>query len=194
MNNNEITLYGPDLEACLRVLREGGLILYPTDTIWGIGCDATNAAAVERVYALKHRSDAKSLIVLLDSADHLDHYVVDVPPMAHDLMEVAVKPLTIVYEGAYNLAANVLGENESVGIRVPADSFCRALCAAFGRPIVSTSANLSGAPAPACFAEVDQAIVTGVDYVVRYRQDDATRHASSNIILLRGDGTFKIIR
>ena len=194
MNNNEITLYGPDLEACLRVLREGGLILYPTDTIWGIGCDATNVAAVERVYALKHRSDAKSLIVLLDSADHLDHYVVDVPPMAHDLMEVAVKPLTIVYEGAYNLATNVLGENESVGIRVPADSFCRALCAAFGRPIVSTSANLSGAPAPACFAEVDKAILEGVDYVVRYRQDDATRHASSNIILLRGDGTFKIIR
>ena len=114
--------------------------------------------------------------------------------MAQELMDVAVKPLTIIYEGAYNLAPELLGEHDSVGIRVPADRFCRELCARFGRPIVSTSANVSGMPNPACFAQVDAAIRQGVDYVVSYRQDDATAHTASNVILLRGDGTFKIIR
>lgn len=183
-----------DIEACIEVLRHGGLILYPTDTIWGIGCDATNADAVQRVYQLKRRADNKALIVLLDSEEHLDHYVVDVPEMAYELMGVAVKPLTLIYEGAYNLAPNLLGENDSVGIRVSREEFSHQLCQRFGRPIVSTSANVSGAASAHNFDEVSDDIKTGVDYVVGYRQNDKTPHTASNIILLRGDGTFKIIR
>jgi len=183
-----------DLERCVATLREGGLILYPTDTVWGIGCDATDEAAVRKVYALKRRDDSKALIVLLDSADHLDHYVVDVPSIARDLIDVAVKPLTIIYEGAFNLAPNVLGDQDSVGIRIATDEFCHRLCERLGRPIVSTSANVSGEPTAHCFEEIAPEIVDAVDYVVQYRRDDRTPHDPSNIILLSRDGTFKIIR
>ena len=183
-----------DIVQCLKVLSGGGLILYPTDTVWGIGCDATNAEAVKKVYQLKQRDDSKALIVLLDSAEHLDHYVVDVPMIARELIDVAVKPLTIIYEGAYNLAPNVLGEQDSVGIRIPNDEFCHLLCERFGKPIVSTSANVSGAPTAKTFADIDAAIVQGVDYAVEYRRGDKTSHQPSNIILLSRDGTFKIIR
>ena len=183
-----------DIVQCLKTLSAGGLILYPTDTVWGIGCDATNAEAVNRVYQLKQRDDSKALIVLIDSADHLDHYVIDVPVIARELVDVAVKPLTIIYEGAYNLAQNVLGEEDSVGIRVPNDEFCHRLCERYGKPIVSTSANVSGQPTPGTFAEIDRAIVDGVDYVVEYRRGDVSPRQPSNIILLSRDGTFKIIR
>ena len=183
-----------DIVQCLKVLSSGGLILYPTDTVWGIGCDATNAEAVKKVFQLKQRDDSKALIVLLDSAEHLDHYVVDVPMIARELIDVAVKPLTIIYEGAYNLAPNVLGEQDSVGIRIPNDEFCHRLCERFGKPIVSTSANVSGAPTAKTFAYIDAAIVQGVDYAVEYRRGDKTSHQPSNIILLSRDGTFKIIR
>ena len=183
-----------DITQCLKALSDGGLILYPTDTVWGIGCDATNAEAVKRVYRLKQRDDSKALIVLLDSAEHLDHYVVDVPMIARELIDVAVKPLTIIYEGAYNLAPNVLGEEDSVGIRIPCDEFCHRLCERYGKPIVSTSANVSGQPTAKTFAEIDAAIVKGVDYAVQYRRDDTAAHQPSNIILLGRDGTFKIIR
>lgn len=183
-----------DIKKCLEVLRNGGLILYPTDTIWGIGCDATNAEAVKRVYQLKKRDDNKALIVLLDSAEHLDHYVIDVPYMARELMDVAVKPLTIIYDGAYNVATNLLGENESLGIRVSHESFSQKLCAQLGKPLVSTSANVSGQPAAATFAQISDEIKQGVDYVVNYRQDDETPSEASNIIKLSSDGTFKIIR
>lgn len=183
-----------DIVQCLKVLSDGGLILYPTDTVWGIGCDATNADAVKRVYQLKLRDDSKALIVLIDSADHLDHYVVDVPMIARELIDVAVKPLTIIYEGAYNLAPNVLGDEDSVGIRIPNDEFCHQLCQRFGKPIVSTSANVSGKPTAMTFADIDASIVQGVDYAVEYRRNDNTSHQPSNIILLSRDGTFKIIR
>lgn len=183
-----------DIKKCIEVLRKGGLILYPTDTIWGIGCDATNAEAVKRVYELKQRDDSKALIVLLDSADHLDHYVVDVPYMARELMDVAVKPLTIIYDGAFNVAPSLLGENDSLGIRVPQEPFTHKLCQALGKPLVSTSANVSGQPSPASFHDIDDTIKNGVDYVVKYRQDDNTPHAASNIIMLSSDGTFKILR
>lgn len=183
-----------DIKKCIEVLRKGGLILYPTDTIWGIGCDATNAEAVKRVYELKQRDDSKALIVLLDSADHLDHYVVDVPYMARELMDVAVKPLTIIYDGAFNVAPSLLGENDSLGIRVPQEPFTHKLCQALGKPLVSTSANVSGQSSPASFHDIDDAIKNGVDYVVKYRQDDNTPHAASNIIMLSSDGTFKILR
>ena len=183
-----------DIVQCLKVLSAGGLILYPTDTVWGIGCDATNEEAVSRVYQLKQRNDSKAFIVLIDSADHLDHYVVDVPAIARELIDVAVKPLTIIYEGAYNLAPNLLGAEDSVGIRIPNDEFCHRLCEHFGKPIVSTSANISGQPTAKTFAEIDDAIVGGVDHVVEYRRGDITPHQPSNIILLSRDGTFKIIR
>ncbi len=183
-----------DITQCLKVLSEGGLILYPTDTVWGIGCDATNADAVKRIYQLKQRDDSKALIVLLDNVEHLDHYVVDVPMIARELIDVAVKPLTIIYEGAYNLASNVLGAQDSVGIRIPNDEFCHRLCERFGKPIVSTSANVSGHPTARTFADIEDAIVDGVDYAVEYRRDDHTAHQPSNIIQLKRDGTFKIIR
>ena len=183
-----------DIVQCLKVLSSGGLILYPTDTVWGIGCDATNAEAVKRVYQLKQRDDSKALIVLIDSAEHLDHYVVDVPMIARELIDVAVKPLTIIYEGAYNLAPNVLGDEDSVGIRIPDDEFCHRLCERYGKPIVSTSANVSGHATARTFAEIDPAIVDGVDYAVQYRRGDPRPHQPSNIILLSRDGTFKIIR
>ena len=183
-----------DIVQCLKVLSAGGLILYPTDTVWGIGCDATNAEAVKRVYQLKQRDDSKALIVLIDSADHLDHYVVDVPAIARELIDVAVKPLTIIYEGAYNLAPNVLGDEDSIGIRIPNDEFCHRLCKRFGKPIVSTSANVSGQPTAKRFSDIDSSIVENVDYAVEYRRDDTTPHQPSNIILLSRDGTFKIIR
>ena len=183
-----------DITQCLKVLSDGGLILYPTDTVWGIGCDATNADAVKRVYQLKQRDDNKALIVLLDSADHLDHYVVDVPAIARELIDVAVKPLTIILEGAYNLAPNLLGKDDSVGIRIPNDEFCHRLCERFGKPIVSTSANVSGEATAATFADIDPAIKQGVDFTVEYRRGDTKPHQPSNIILLSRDGTFKIIR
>ena len=183
-----------DITQCLKVLSDGGLILYPTDTVWGIGCDATNTEAVKRVYRLKQRDDSKALIVLIDSADHLDHYVVDVPMIARELIDVAVNPLTIIYEGAYNIAPNVLGNEDSVGIRIPNDEFCHRLCERFGKPIVSTSANVSGEPTAKRFADIDSSIVNGVDYAVEYRRNDTTKHQPSNIILLSRDGTFKIIR
>jgi L-threonylcarbamoyladenylate synthase len=183
-----------DIVQCLKTLSAGGLILYPTDTVWGIGCDATNAEAVNRIYQLKQRDDSKALIVLIDSADHLDHYVVDVPMIARELIDVAVKPLTIIYEGAYNLAPNVLGDEDSVGIRIPNDEFCHRLCERYGKPIVSTSANVSGEPTAKTFADIAPAIVEGVDYAVQYRRNDNTTRQPSNIILLSRDGTFKIIR
>lgn len=183
-----------DITQCVNILNNGGLILYPTDTVWGIGCDATNAEAVKRVYQLKQRDDSKALIVLIDNADHIDHYVVDVPAIARELIDVAVKPLTIIYEGAYNLAPNLLGDEDSVGIRIPNDEFCHQLCARFGKPIVSTSANVSGNPTAKTFADIDPDIVNGVDYAVEYRRNDTTPHHPSNIILLSRDGTFKIIR
>ena len=183
-----------EVKAAVDTLKAGGLILYPTDTVWGIGCDATNAKAVKRVYQLKQRDDSKALIVLIDSAEHLDHYVVDVPEIARELIDVAVKPLTIIYEGAYNLAPNVLGDEDSVGIRIPNDEFCHRLCQRFGKPIVSTSANVSGKPTAKTFHDIAPDIVKGVDYAVQYRRGDATAHQPSNIILLARDGTFKIIR
>ncbi len=183
-----------EIVQCLKTLSAGGLILYPTDTVWGIGCDATNAEAVKRVYQLKRRDDNKALIVLIDSADHLDHYVIDVPMIARELIDVAVKPLTIIYEGAYNLAPNLMGEGESVGIRIPSDEFCHRLCERYGKPIVSTSANVSGQPTATTFAAIDESIVQGVDYAVNYRRDEATPRQPSNIIMLHRDGTFKIIR
>lgn len=183
-----------EIQKACEVMAAGGVILYPTDTIWGIGCDATNEEAVRKVYALKQRSDHKAMLVLLDSPAKLNGYVREVPDVAWDLIELAESPLTIIYEGARGLAPNLLGEDGSVGIRITREAFSQALCARFRKPVVSTSANVSGAPAPANFREIPDEIKRGVDYVVRYRQEDLRRATPSHILKLGAGGLVKIIR
>lgn len=193
-----------DLQEALCVLRQGGIIVYPTDTVWGIGCDATNPDAVARIYALKNREDSKSMLVLLDSSAKLDYYV-DVPESAELLLETtndqtgndpmaSSKPMTIIYPNARHLASNLIAEDGSVGIRITQEPFSNALCAQLKRPIVSTSANISGQPAAHFFREIEPSILKGSDYVCRFRQDDETPHEPSSIIKINSDGTFVIIR
>ena len=172
----------------------GGLILYPTDTIWGIGCDATNEEAVRKVYALKRRSDHKAMLLLMDSSAKLNYYVQEVPDVAWDLIELADSPLTVIYSGARNVAPNLLAEDGSVGIRITQEAFSHKLCERFRKPLVSTSANVSGAPSPANFSEISETIKSGVDYIVRYRQEDLSKAAPSHIIKLGAGGLVKIIR
>ncbi|WP_459190422.1 L-threonylcarbamoyladenylate synthase [Parabacteroides sp. APC149_11_2_Y6] len=183
-----------DIKKACEVLRAGGLILYPTDTIWGIGCDATNEEAVKKVYELKKRSDNKAMLVLTDSPVKLETYVSEIPDIAWDLIEVADKPLTIIYSNAKNLANNLLGEDGSVGIRVTNEEFSRRLCESFRKPLVSTSANVSGEPSPANFSEISEEVKNGVDYIVGYRQDDMQKASPSNIIKLGAGGLVQIIR
>lgn len=183
-----------DLKKALETLQKGGVILYPTDTVWGLGCDATNEEAVKRIYELKRRSDAKSMLVLVDSANRIESYVREVPDMAWDLIEVTDKPLTIIYPEAKNLAKNLLAEDGSIGIRVSGEQFSKMLCAQFKRPIVSTSANISGQPSPAIYAEISDEIKPLVDYIVQYRQDDRTPAKPSSIIKLDIGNVIKIIR
>lgn len=183
-----------DIKAALEVLQKGGVILYPTDTIWGIGCDACNEVAVKRVYEIKKRVDSKSMLVLMENAALIDRYVSEVPEIAFDLMELAVKPLTIIFDGARGLAGNLIAEDGSIGIRITSEAFSAELIRRFKRPIVSTSANISGSPSPACFDEIDQQIIDSVDYVVKYRQDDNQKAVPSSIIKLGRGGEVKIIR
>ena len=148
------------------------MILYPTDTIWGIGCDATNEDAVRRVYEIKQRQDSKAMLVLVDSSVKVDFYVQDVPEVAWDLIDLADKPLTIIYSGARNLAANLLAEDGSVGIRVTNEDFSKRLCQQFRKAVVSTSANISGQPSPRNFSEISEEVKSAVDYIVGYRQEE----------------------
>ena len=175
-------------------MNEGGVILYPTDTIWGIGCDATNEEAVRRVYQIKQRSDSKAMLVLFDSPVKVDFYVQDVPEVAWDLIEVADKPLTIIYSGARNLASNLIAEDGSVGIRVTNEEFSKRLCQQFRKAIVSTSANISGQPSPANYSEITEELKSMVDYVVGYRQEEMGHPKPSSIIKLDKGGVIKIIR
>lgn len=183
-----------EINKALEVLKQGGLILYPTDTIWGIGCDATNKEAVEKVYALKQRTESKSLIVLVDNDSKLLSYVREVPEIAYDLIEYAEHPLTIVYSNAKNLAENAINEDGSIGIRVTSHAFCKELIQRFRKPIVSTSANISGQKSPANFSEIDEEIINGVDYVVDFEQQDLTIKRPSTIMKLEPDGKFAFIR
>ena len=175
-------------------MREGGVILYPTDTIWGIGCDATNEDAVRRVYEIKQRQDSKAMLVLVDSSVKVDFYVRDVPEVAWDLIDLADKPLTIIYSGARNLAANLLAEDGSVGIRVTNEDFSKRLCQQFRKAIVSTSANSSGQPSPKNFSEISEEVKSAVDYIVGYRQEEISNPKPSSIIKLDKGGVIKIIR
>jgi len=178
----------------LNILKTGGIILYPTDTIWGIGCDATNTEAVKRIYQLKQRDEAKSMIVLLDTANKLESYISEVNPIAFDLIDYAEKPLTIVFPGAKNLSPAIISKDGSIGIRVTNNPFCLQLIQRFRKPIVSTSANISGKPSPQYFSQIDQEIIDGVDYVVDIDQHDKEIKTPSTIIRLEPNGKFEFIR
>lgn len=183
-----------EIENALNCLRKGGIILYPTDTIWGIGCDATNAEAVAKIYALKKRSDAKSMLTLLDSVDSLYVWLDNVPETALQLIDVAVDPLTIIYDSPRGIAPNLLADDGSLGIRITSEPYSRKLARRLRHPLVSTSANISGSPAPACFDDIAQEIKDGVDYIVDYRRNDKTSKMPSGIIKVTDRETFKIIR
>lgn len=183
-----------EIKKACQVMREGGVILYPTDTIWGIGCDATNEEAVRRVYEIKRRTDSKAMLVLVDSAVKVDFYVQDVPEVAWDLIELADKPLTIIYSDARNLAPNLLAEDGSIGIRVTNEEFSKRLCQQFRKAIVSTSANVSGQPSPLNFGEISEEIKAAVDYIVDYRREETAQAKPSSIIKLDKGGVIKIIR
>lgn len=183
-----------DIKKACEVLQAGGVILYPTDTIWGIGCDATNEEAVQKAYNLKQRADNKAMLVLIDSSAKLNMYVSDIPDIAWDLINVSDEPLTIIYSNAKNLAKNLLAEDGSVGIRITNEAFSRRLCETFRKPLVSTSANVSGVPSPANFGEISEVIKNGVDYIVGYRQDDMSKAAPSGIVKLGAGGLIQVIR
>ena len=183
-----------DIRQAVEVLRRGGVILYPTDTIWGIGCDATNEEAVRRVYEIKQRSDAKALICLTDSDVRLQRYVRGVPDVAWDLMELATKPLTVILDCGVNLAPSLLADDGSVAMRITREPFSHELCYRFQKPIVSTSANLSGEPSPQNYCDISQDIINHVDYVCWSRRQEHKPHQPSSIIKIREDGEFTIIR
>lgn len=175
------------------ILRKGDIILYPTDTIWGIGCDATNEEAVQKIFKLKQRSEAKSMIVLVAEPHQVEFYA-EAPAVAKDLVEFAEKPLTVIYPKAKGLAKSIIAEDGTIGIRAVRDEFCKQLIHALHRPIVSTSANISGQPAPANFSEISEEIKAHVDYVVNLRQNDMKRNTPSQIIKIGINGEIEIIR
>jgi L-threonylcarbamoyladenylate synthase len=184
-----------EIDHCLKILKDGGIILYPTDTIWGIGCDATNSQAVGKVFLLKQRPEAKSLIILLDNPEKLTKYVKEVPEISWDLIRHVETPLTIVYPGAQNLAENVMADDKTIAIRIVKPGvFCYDLLQAFGKPLVSTSANISGGTNPVTFRHIANEIITGVDYVVDEKADTIRGVKPSQIIKLDVNGTFTILR
>ncbi|UII78891.1 L-threonylcarbamoyladenylate synthase [Flagellimonas sp. CMM7] len=178
---------------CIRELKKGNLILYPTDTVWGIGCDATNEAAVKKVYELKKRADSKALICLVAHQAMLERHVKEVPEVAYDIMDLAEKPTTIVFDHPKNVAKNLIAEDNTLAIRVASDKFCQYLINKFGKPIVSTSANISGNPTPNNFKEISSEIIKGVNYVVNLQLENKNPSPSS-IIKLSNDGQVKVIR
>ncbi len=182
-----------DIEQCLAVLQSGGLILYPTDTVWGIGCDATNEKAVEKIYALKKRPDEKAMIVLLPDERDILKYVASPDLQVFDYLETAQKPTTVIYEGAIGFAENLVGKDGSIAIRICKEEFCRHLLKRFRKPLVSTSANISGNPSAKIFKEVTTEITGGVDYIVRYRQNDE-RIAEPSSVIKWSNGKIEVLR
>jgi len=191
---NPLSDFRDDISQCLEVLKNGGIILYPTDTIWGIGCDATNPVAVERIYQLKKRTDSKSMLVLLENENLLPSYINEVPEVAWDLIEIAERPITIIYPGAKNMAKNLIASDGTIGIRITKDAFCSQLVKSFRKPIVSTSANISGEMSPGSFIEISSKVLDAVDYIVKYRQDDHKRSQVSEIIKVGLGGEIEILR
>lgn len=183
-----------DITKALEVLQNGGTILYPTDTIWGIGCDATNSCAIENIFKIKKRPDAKSMIILLPSINQLDRYVDDPPQIAYDLFEFATKPTTIILNGAKNISPRLKAEDGSIAIRIPNDPFCNQLLQRFRKPIVSTSANISGVGSPGIFIEISNDIKKQIDFIVKWRQDDIEASLPSSIVKIGSGNQIKIIR
>lgn len=182
-----------DLDRAVDVLKQGGVILYPTDTVWGLGCDATNSEAVARIFDIKRRSDAKAMLMLVDSDGRLQQYVDDIPDIAWQLIDVAVNPLTIIYDRPRGISSALLAEDGSAGFRITHEPFSAALCRRLRHPVVSTSANISGRPTPPCFDRIDPELLEKVDYVVKYgRRAQPAR--PSNIIKIKGHGEYTIIR
>ncbi len=188
-----MTHFEEDIKQCIATLQAGGTILYPTDTVWGIGCDATNAYAVKKVYKIKKRNDSKALIVLTASERDVMQYTAAVDLSLFNYLDNTFKPTTVIYENGLGFAENLLAEDGSIAIRICQEDFCKALIKRLGRPIVSTSANISGKPAAAQFSDIDEVIKTGVDYVVKYRQDENRPTQPSSIIRWK-DGTVLVIR
>lgn len=183
-----------DISKALETLRNGGVILYPTDTIWGLGCDASNPEAVEKIYRIKGRAESKAMLVLVGSVGQLQNSVAHIPEKAWELIDNAVRPLTIIYDHPRGLAPNLIAEDGSAGIRITNESFSRTLCQRFGKPIVSTSANRSGKPSPKTYSEISINIRANVDYIVKFGRESSSTHMASNIIKVSDGGIFKVIR
>lgn len=193
VNSSKQTNFKKDLDSCSRTLHEGGLILYPTDTVWGLGCDATNEVAVNKIYQLKERDDSKALLCLVANQAMLERYVKEIPEAAYDIMDLATKPTTIIYDNPTGIAKNLIADDNSLAIRVASDKFCQYLINNFGKPIVSTSANISGSPTPDRFDNIDDRILKGVDYAVNLNRKKVMATPSS-IIKLGNDGLVRVIR
>lgn len=183
-----------DINKAIEVLNNGGIILYPTDTIWGIGCDATNEDAVKKIYQLKQRNDSKSMLILLNNINFIRSYADDVPEVALDIVEISEKPVTIIYSNAKNLAKNLIAEDGSIGIRITQEEFTDKLLQKFKKPIVSTSANISGERSPINFEEISEEIKENVDYIVQYKQTQNMLPTPSSIIKINSNNEIKIIR
>ncbi len=186
--------YKEDIDAAVAAMRRGGVIAYPTDTVWGLGCDARNSEAVRRIFAIKRRCEAKALITLVDSLAMLDRTVAEVPEVAEQLIEAAVDPVTIIYDRGTGVAPELLAEDGSIGVRLTREPFSAALCRAMRGPVVSTSANFSGEPTPLDFRSIDPALLAEVDYVCLSRRDEAPAAKASSVIKISAGGLFKILR
>ncbi len=182
-----------EINNCIAVLEAGGLILYPTDTVWGIGCDATNEDAIKKVFHLKQREDSKALICLVANDAMLERHVEQVPELAYDILDLAIKPTTIIYDNPKGIAKNTIAKDNTLAIRVASDKFCQYLINRFKKPIISTSANIAAQPTPSGYNEINDVIIKGVDYIVNLQQDKKNA-TSSSIIKLSNDGTVKVIR
>lgn len=191
MNDNLIL---KEVENAIKVLEKGGVILYPTDTIWGIGCDATNKFAVEKIYHIKRREKNKSMIVLLDSIDQLYNYVNNIPSIAYEMIAKAERPITIIYPEAKNLAENIIASDGSVAIRIPDNKFCHQLIKIYGKPIISTSANFSGEPSAVNFINISVNLLSQMDYIVQLNQNIIIETKPSRIVKLNSNGSFIVIR
>ncbi len=183
-----------EIKKCVEILKKGGVILYPTDTIWGLGCDATNPEAIAKIYEIKRRAESKSMLVLVDSESMLERVIDDVPEIAYELIEASVRPLTIIYDSAPTLPENLKAADGSIGVRITGEEFSRQLCRRLRRPIVSTSANISGKRPPATYSQISEEIKKSVDYIADWRRNDNTPALPSNIIKLSQGGLFKVIR
>jgi L-threonylcarbamoyladenylate synthase len=186
--------FSNDIHKCVETLQNGGLILYPTDTIWGIGCDATNEAAVRKIYALKKRSDEKAMIVLVAAEKDIRTHVANAPINVFEYLKKATRPTTVIYDGAIGLAENLIGKDGTVAMRLTSDPFCKQLIKSFKKPVVSTSANISGDDSPQIFNDIIAEIKNGVDYIVQHRQHDLTKAMPSAIIKWLPDGSHLVIR